>query len=83
MMETEMLPIHNDGHVLMLFQGGRESVAYTIVTVNKPPYNGTCTVFPKYGINHKTMFTLDCEDWVDDSGIDMYEYYGELIAGIY
>ena len=39
--------------------------------INRPPYNGSCTISPPNGTTI-TLFTVSCPDWFDDDGIKDY-----------
>lgn len=63
----------------------RFEVVYTLATetsksalnfaINKPPYNGSCSINPLNGTT-STLFEISCIDWFDEDGIKDYALYG-------
>ncbi|XP_063446779.1 polycystin family receptor for egg jelly-like [Mytilus trossulus] len=52
--------------VLIRTPGGYHSEADYIVSVNAPPYGGSCSITPNTGIAVKTKFTIACTNWFDE-----------------
>ncbi|XP_076073747.1 uncharacterized protein LOC143045258 [Mytilus galloprovincialis] len=53
-------------HLLLRTPGRTPSEAEYIVSVNAPPYAGTCSISPDTGISVTTWFTVTCKDWLDE-----------------
>ncbi|XP_071132908.1 polycystin family receptor for egg jelly-like [Mytilus edulis] len=53
-------------HLLIRTPGRSKSEADYIVSVNAPPYGGSCSITPNTGITVKTKFTIACKNWFDE-----------------
>ncbi|XP_052067992.1 polycystin family receptor for egg jelly-like isoform X12 [Mytilus californianus] len=53
-------------HLLLRTPGRSHSQAEYIVSVNAPPYGGSCSITPSTGITVKTKFTIACKNWFDE-----------------
>ncbi|XP_077867281.1 uncharacterized protein LOC100375380 [Saccoglossus kowalevskii] len=51
----------------------REGLANIYFTVNKGPMWGKCTLLPESGVEMDTVFTISCQEWVDDQQPLMYQ----------
>ncbi|CAG2248161.1 unnamed protein product [Mytilus edulis] len=59
-------------HLLIRTPGIYHSEADYIVSVNAPPYGGSCSITPNTGMTVKTRFTIACKNWFDEG--DRYIY---------
>ena len=50
----------------------------TILTVNRPPTSGTCSISPSIGEEVNTEFSIACSGWTDTQGIQQYTFYSTL-----
>ncbi|CAG2248795.1 PKD1L2 [Mytilus edulis] len=53
-------------HLLIRTPGIYHSEADYIVSVNAPPYGGSCSITPNTGMTVKTRFTIACKNWFDE-----------------
>ena len=46
--------------------------------INQPPQNGSCSISPLSGTT-STLFTVSCQDWEDQDGIQDYSIYSTIV----
>nr|KAG5709464.1 hypothetical protein BaRGS_023146 [Batillaria attramentaria] len=57
-------------------RNGATGKAATVLVANKPPYGGNCSITPNEAVvTEEKVFRIVCENWADDSGIEVYEFF--------
>ncbi|XP_077979555.1 polycystin family receptor for egg jelly-like [Glandiceps talaboti] len=58
---------------------GASGSSYMTMYINSPPSGGSCTITPGSGVASVDAFNAHCEDWVDDDGIEKYQFYSVFV----
>ncbi|XP_070581220.1 polycystin family receptor for egg jelly-like isoform X2 [Ptychodera flava] len=54
---------------------GISGSSYLTIYLNQPPSGGTCSVTPTSGVVSTDLFSVQCNDWIDEDGIKNYQFY--------
>ena len=67
----------DDDHYKIVLEGRSETSGKvtTVVKVNKPPKEGSCTVTPKDGLPLETEFEVSCSGFIDPDEPLAYEFF--------
>jgi hypothetical protein len=58
--------------------GIAEGSSSIVLKVNKPPFEGICSIYPLNGTYLSTVFKIKCSNWTDSDGfVEKYEFYGK------